>query len=195
MILSDIFFSASGKQFLLLRNFLRQDIATNRLGRPCPCWCWMASCIRLRLSGPLLLRISRSIVCKPVTDTLKRLMSKYQQHNFRLRTFSKSVGSAALSAAMARISLATLVMSLDRDLPLPRSVVFKYSSQLSNSVCLNDCWTQRLYGPMLMYWMQVKVNKVPSPTGRTFIYPRFATSIQPLNNSQSTVLYISPFKY
>ena len=80
------------------------------------------------------------------------------------------------------MSLATLVMSLDRVLTLLRSVVFRYSSQLSNNVCLTDGWTQRLYGPMLMCWMQVKVNKVPSPTDRQNIYPRFVTSIQPLND-------------
>src|SRR6266481_4370181 len=80
-------------------------------------------------------------------------------------TFSKSSGTCSfLSCTMAAMSFATRVMSLDRDLSLPRSLVSKYSSQESTRICLKDSRTQRAYGAMVMGGRQVKVNKVLSPT-------------------------------
>src|ERR1700729_2989818 len=81
------------------------------------------------------------------TDNINQYASKII---VRWCTFSRSSGSGTdFPSAMAAMSWATLVISLDRVLSVPQSVVSRYSSQLSNSVCLSDLCTQRLYGAML----------------------------------------------
>lgn len=114
-------------------------------------------------------------------------------------TFSRSSGSVSfLWFASSVISLATCVITLDRALSLPRSVLSKNSSQWLSRIALYEGSTQREY-VMVMSRRQVtinkvKMNKVRIPTGRTFTHGSYwnlaTTESKSCYSARSTALSI-----